>query len=546
MMSKCPSQKVIDRVIIFSLGVLLFSLFLLALTPPYSRDALIHHLAIPKLWVKSGGFYETPWAPFSYYPMNIELIYLTCLTMGSDILPKIVHLLFAIGTGLIIYAYLKTKLGGTYALLGFLLWLSTPIVVYVGTIAYVDIGLTFFVTAALYFMIRFWDVGFAEKKFLVLSSLFAGLALGSKYTGLIAFPFLAAVLFINVSRRSGTWRALKCTIFFIVFASILASPWYVKNYFLTGNPMYPFSTPFSHRTEKNVHLSGTLPPELFVEHRELGSSTMLERRVRFAENAVEILTIPFRIFWQGKDNSAQFFDGVLNPIYLIFMPFVLLGGREDKQWLLFFLFAWFFILTVFFLRSMRIRYILPALPALVILCAFGMRNVLHRTPAIVGSVVALFIIGLLGMNFHYLFVERLNVVKPWRYIGHVETRNEFLSRLVGSYRPIQWMNESLPENARILFLMVGHRGYYCEREYLLAPNFGQGILDEMVKQGGKTAFREVLKNLGATHLFTNHYLVFKYLRSSHSKKEIKALRANMRAVAEVIYDEGPYSVLKLR
>ncbi|MBW1740164.1 MAG: hypothetical protein JRJ42_03395, partial [Deltaproteobacteria bacterium] len=60
---------------------------LLCSTPPISRDALIHHLAIPKLWLKHGGFYETPWALYSYYPMNIDLLYLVALYFKNDIAP---------------------------------------------------------------------------------------------------------------------------------------------------------------------------------------------------------------------------------------------------------------------------------------------------------------------------------------------------------------------------------------------------------------------------------------------------------------------------
>ena len=40
--------------------VFFFTEIILNLTPPISRDALIHHLAIPKLWLKHGGFYEIP------------------------------------------------------------------------------------------------------------------------------------------------------------------------------------------------------------------------------------------------------------------------------------------------------------------------------------------------------------------------------------------------------------------------------------------------------------------------------------------------------
>jgi len=83
----------------------------LNLTPPVSRDALIHHLAIPKLWLTHGGYYEMPWANFSYYPMNIDLLYLIPLYFKNDIAPKFIHFAFGFGTGLLVYQYLKNRVG---------------------------------------------------------------------------------------------------------------------------------------------------------------------------------------------------------------------------------------------------------------------------------------------------------------------------------------------------------------------------------------------------------------------------------------------------
>jgi hypothetical protein len=53
----------------FLLGLAIFSLLviviILSLPPPIATDALVHHLAIPKLWLLNGGFYEIKWAVFS-------------------------------------------------------------------------------------------------------------------------------------------------------------------------------------------------------------------------------------------------------------------------------------------------------------------------------------------------------------------------------------------------------------------------------------------------------------------------------------------------
>ena len=89
--------------------VFLCTEIILNLTPPISRDALIHHLAVPKLWLKHGGFYEIPWADYAYYPMYVNLLYLVCLYFKNDMAPKFFHLAFGFGTGLLIFFYLKKK-----------------------------------------------------------------------------------------------------------------------------------------------------------------------------------------------------------------------------------------------------------------------------------------------------------------------------------------------------------------------------------------------------------------------------------------------------
>jgi len=126
--------------------VLLSTEIILNLTPSISRDALIHHLAIPNLWLKHGGYYEIPWADYSYYPMYINLLYTVSLYFKNDIIPKFIHLAFGLGTGWLIYFYLKQKFDRNWGLLGMIIFLTTPIVVWLATSAYIDLGITFFTT----------------------------------------------------------------------------------------------------------------------------------------------------------------------------------------------------------------------------------------------------------------------------------------------------------------------------------------------------------------------------------------------------------------
>ena len=66
--------------------LLIASIIILSSVPPVSRDALTHHLAVPKLYLQHGGIYEIPSIEFSYYPMNLDLLYLVPLYFGNDII----------------------------------------------------------------------------------------------------------------------------------------------------------------------------------------------------------------------------------------------------------------------------------------------------------------------------------------------------------------------------------------------------------------------------------------------------------------------------
>ena len=79
------------------------AVIVLSSVPPVSRDALTHHLAIPKLYLKHGGMYEIPGLVFSYYPMNLDLLYMVPLFFGNDIIPKFIHFAFGVLTAGLIF-----------------------------------------------------------------------------------------------------------------------------------------------------------------------------------------------------------------------------------------------------------------------------------------------------------------------------------------------------------------------------------------------------------------------------------------------------------
>jgi hypothetical protein len=83
------------------------------------------------------------------------------------------------------------------------------------------------------------------------------------------------------------------------------------------------------------------------------------RNIMFGEGFWETIVIPIRMFFQGKDASVQYFDGVLNPILIIMLPFAFLNRKLNRDKIFFLLFPVFFFFMAYSLTVIRIRYILP-------------------------------------------------------------------------------------------------------------------------------------------------------------------------------------------
>jgi hypothetical protein len=125
-------------------------------------------------------------------------------------------------------------------------------------------------------------------------------------------------------------------------------------------------------------------------------------------------------------------------------------------------FALLFFLFALFLADLRVRYILPIVPPLVILLTYGVFNVYLRIKQPAYLFVALFCFA--SFNGYYLW-RYFQDVAPLGYLTGQESRTAYLTRALPEYLAFQYVNRELSPAAKIYLLFVGRRGYYCEREY---------------------------------------------------------------------------------
>jgi 4-amino-4-deoxy-L-arabinose transferase-like glycosyltransferase len=168
--------------------------------------------------------------------MNVDLLYLVPLLFGNDLVPALIHLIFGLGTGALIYATLKNQAGKVWGILGLLLFASTPMVMRLSITAYVDLGMIFFTTAAVLSYLRWRDGRYENARWLFLSAVCMGLAAGTKYNALISWLFLGGAVFFLYARDTGKQlQAIRWGVIFSLVALAVASPWFVKNLILKSD-----------------------------------------------------------------------------------------------------------------------------------------------------------------------------------------------------------------------------------------------------------------------------------------------------------------------
>ena len=220
-------------------------------------------------------------------------------------------------------------------------FLSIPVIVKLSFTVYVDLGLVFFSTAALISFFKWLEKSF-KLKYLIISAIWCGFALGTKYNGLILLFLLTlfvpfgylrvthVVTHMNHRRNANIGNTSKTAISalgyataFMLIALVIFSPWAIRNYIWTSNPIYPlYDKWFRHDADDHRRQASD---DVDNQTTAFGGRTsgltnpFVMRKLIYQEKGWQIATVPIRIFFQGKDDTPKYFDGKLNP-YLFFLP----------------------------------------------------------------------------------------------------------------------------------------------------------------------------------------------------------------------------------
>lgn len=417
-----------------SWGALTIAIIVLAVMPfvppPETKfDAVWYHLPLAAAMARTGGLEPLPNLVQSYFPMLAELLWAMAITLGSLDAAKYVHFTVGLVVAGTVGA-LGTRLAGFRAgLLAATAWLTIPLALWEMASAYVDLFAALFAALALLSAAR-W----VERRLIgdaVLCGVFIGLGLGAKLTfAFVAAPLVAALALVGLRKRAHLAQLLVL----VVLAAVVASPWYLRSFALTGNPVFPFFNEiFRSPHWEPVNLGESLPRP--------GS-------------LVDVALLPVRLTLGSYCIEAPIPMPCLGLIPLLALAAVIAAGLRRDSRVSAMLALFVALATTVWLVQPVDRYLLPILTGASALVGALGASVLTRAGMRLRQAVRLFIAAnaVAAIAFFAVLQSTLRDPFPWRVDLGLETREAFLARHLASYPVIRWMDAHVPADDAALML----------------------------------------------------------------------------------------------
>jgi hypothetical protein len=209
--------------------------------PPYTWDDVAYGAALPRAYAAAGRFfYNADYGAYSAFPANHEaLVTASLVVTGGVSASQVLNVLFALGLALVA-VQLSRAVGAPLvpSLVAGLLVLCAPSLIEVAPLSKNDAAAAFFQSLAVLALVECLE----RRGHLAagLAGAFLGVALGVKYSTLHFVLALAPFALVLLMRSAEPGKGPRRALVWAASLAVFASPWYVRNTLLFGNPLYPF------------------------------------------------------------------------------------------------------------------------------------------------------------------------------------------------------------------------------------------------------------------------------------------------------------------
>jgi hypothetical protein len=499
--------------------------FLLVLTPETGKDALIYHLAVPKLFLKHQGFYFIPGNIFANYPLHSEMLFLVGLFLNGDTLAKGMHFLALLCLLLGIWQFIRARSEHAYPVLSVVIFFTIPTVFITSHTANNDLFITLYSVAAVFAFLNWHE--YRQEGWIVFCGIFSGLAVACKYTALI-LPMLGflGILLLSYRRNDGTKITCHTILLYVLALLITGSPFYLKNWILTDNPFYPFlSGIFGGRGWEPEQARSY---DLFVSSLGMGRTWM------------DYLLLPWNVSLRAELSSPRF-DGLLGPMFILIIPFAIGIRRISVPMKVITVYC---IITFMFWASsaQQLRYLIPIFPFLAIIT--GSILAFYRKRALLFGILSLIIAGSLAFNMYHISRDFFKAMPVGVVIG-TESREAYLGRMLPSYNMFRFVNMNLPPDSRIFLIYMKNWTFLCDQDCYSDSMFESYTIQKILAHASTPASAAgKLKAMGFTHILCDERYIYG-ISSVFSEDEKTAFSRLEKGYLQLIRSEGPYHLYSL-
>ncbi len=483
---KMPS---IEIVLLLVLALQIFFNLLGTSVLPSSWDDLGEHLAKAKEWNRLHHLASIPYINRAQWaqPFNVGILYSMALLLKDAILAQLIHFAFGLLTAVGVYTLGKRYFSHRVGLISAAIFYTVPLTAYLSTVAYADLGLTFYTFFAFYALVNWVSSG--KKGWLLISAVISGLVLGSKYAGLPCVVILSSGILLGgwFVRKEKFWRVTRDFFIFSALAGLIGSFWYVRAHFIGAYFILDMWQGYLLRFWggiKGIWTAGFF--NLGISQPAFALDFSLPKKI--------IILLP----WNFTMHSGKFEGiGAISILFLALLP-LFLFPRFRRSRLIKFMFFYSAIYFIFWAVLAPIkRYIMPILPLSGIMVGYILKQISSFNKFFRSTLYAILILTLLFQMFYLAPWGLDKVYQQMLVFVGLKSQEEYILKNEETYAVFKYINENSPPEAKV-WVLNDPRTFYCDRPYVT-----------FFKLGGAHSAEEILaklKKAGITHLVFNQYL----------------------------------------
>jgi len=457
-----------------------------ALAPSTLADSMNHHLAAPKFFSQIGGF---PFVPLNPWPMPglVHVLFTKALILSNEISCQLIIFYFGILSTIALFNIISKYFDRGSGLIAALVYYSLPLTTELSTGAMPELATCFLLIMSVHAIINaiYENKDKINYKWILLGGLLGGCSGASKIWAMLGGPAaVVIIIYLCYIRSKSPISILSSIILYSFMYNIILLPWFLRNYFASGNPLWPlgfyiFDTKFWSEISVMKYGAWQRGPETSLINYFYGPWNLTTQIEKFAA---------------GMGALSHY---VINPLYLAFIPALITISKNfaEKKYLLnaFCLFS-LVIYSIWYLGGYHHpRYFFLVYPFLSMVLGVSINEVLKIKFFPLKYLSRLVIVLSCTMIFVLSFVINLKYLPV--FFGRI-SENQYLNDKVPHYSSIKWMNTNLPKKSKIMY--VGSAcWYYVDHSYIA----NEDRTFSFYKLKSSNELEKKIDSLGVTHVY---------------------------------------------